>query len=426
MIKIIVPKADLIAKISFTIFIFFSFFPTDMPFQPTLQEIGAEEIGTSNITTQILYITLFLLSSIAAIPIFSKILSLIKKEKALSIFLLWALITTLWSDSPFVSFKRWFQIFTFFWIIIVYLSHFPNLKDLLNIIKQVICLYILITLFTVLAIPGAKDPGFHTWRGMAATKNNLGQIGIVLSIITLIIYQWESKRNQRYLALLLFFLSILITIETISSTSIISLFVFLFVSSIFYLKKQIFDRIGVGYFISFVLIISSLTLFIIVFYFVPQITDLIQGIFGKSETFLDRERLWQVVLWEISNHPFIGCGFQGFWVVDSPKVQLIYNSFIWLPIQGHNGYLDMINEVGIIGFVFFLYIIFRYIKISIQYDKINLWIWFIILPLISSITESILFRASDLNTRFLFISYIFLILQTNEKTQIVKLREFQI
>ena len=49
MYSIRIPRADLIAKISFSIFIFTTFFGTSLPFQQNMQEIGADEIGTSKI-----------------------------------------------------------------------------------------------------------------------------------------------------------------------------------------------------------------------------------------------------------------------------------------------------------------------------------------------------------------------------------------
>lgn len=418
MYRILIPKTDLIAKISFSIFIFVTFFGTALPFQNTMQEIGADEIGTSNVVNQILFITLFLMTTIAAIPVFNKIFSFIIKEKALIIFLIWALLTIAWSTNPLVSLKRWFQIFTIYWIIIVYFNYRPEIKNLIILIKPVIYVYILITIISVLFISGAKDPAFNAWRGLAATKNNLGQIGVILSVITFIIYRSEFNKINRFLSLLFFFLSIIITLGTFSSTSYIALFIFLLGSVIFYMINKIFYEIGTGKFVFFTLVITALTLFIIIFYFDPRVTDILQSLFGKEGSFSDRGRLWTILLLEIYNHPFLGCGFQGFWVVDSPKIQLLYNSFIWLPIQAHNGYLDMINEVGVIGLIFFFNIIYRYIKVAIKYKFLNLWAWFIILPLISSIMESLLFRASDLNTRYLFISYTLLMIHSNKSTKL--------
>jgi O-antigen ligase len=277
---------------------------------------------------------------------------------------------------------------------------------LLNLIKPIVYLYVFVTLTIVFTIPGAIDPVFGDWRGLTAHKNNLGQFGVILTVLSLMIYQNQKDNVKKYLALVFILLSIVITLGTYSSTSYTALFIFLLLSLIIYLIKGIFENTGVSNFLSIVLVLSSISVFAIVFYLYPQITDSIQGIFGKSETFYDRGKLWQTMLWRISEHPILGCGFQGFWVITSHKVQLIYNTFLWLPIQAHNGYLDIINEVGIVGFLLFVIIVIRFIIISVRDKKLDLWTWLVILPLIINITESTFFRSGQITFIFFMISYL--------------------
>ncbi len=411
MIKI--PKADLLAKISFIMLIFFSFFPSEIPFQSTLQERG--EIASSNVINQLIYSSLFLLSFLSFLSKPNEIFINAKKEKALIIFLLWALLTIIWSDYRDVSFKRWFQIFTYYFVILVYLTYEPSLNKILMILKKIVYPYLIISLLVVLAIPEAKDPAFGTWRGMSATKNNFGQLTVVATVFAFIIYHHENHYLKKNIALLFIFLAIALVIGSLSSTSYISLFVFFSLSFLFYLKNKIFVKIGAEYFLFFLTLIIGIITFILIFIFLPQIPDLIEGIFGKDEAFYDRGKLWKVMIWNISQHPLIGCGYQGFWVVESPKIQLLYTSFVWLPIQAHNGYLDLINEVGLIGLLLFLSIIIRYIIISYKKKNLDLWVWFVILPLIMNVTETTLFRPAHKTNVFLLLGYLVKILITKSK-----------
>lgn len=145
---------------------------------------------------------------------------------------------------------------------------------------------------------------------------------------------------------------------------------------------------------------------IILMVFVPEFTDLIQGIFGKSETFYDRGKLWTVMLWHISEHPIIGCGFQAFWTLENPKLLLLYQTFIWLPNQAHNGYLDVLNEIGVIGLALFLIMVFKNIFRSFKYQILTPWLWLLILPLISNVTESNFFRVGPVTPSFIILSYL--------------------
>lgn len=81
MYTIKIPRADIIAKISFAIFIFITFFGTSLPsFQAKMQEIGTEDIETSNIVNQIIYPILFFLSFIAFLSNTQSAISIIKRK----------------------------------------------------------------------------------------------------------------------------------------------------------------------------------------------------------------------------------------------------------------------------------------------------------------------------------------------------------
>jgi O-antigen ligase len=408
MFTVRIPRADLISKISFSIFIFTTFFGTALPFQQSMQETGADEIVTSNIVNQILYPALFFLSFIAFLPNGSKVIQIIKKEKFLTLFLVYTLISTFWSPYPLLSIKRWFQFFSYYFVIIVFLSYVRDVDTLLQIIKPIIYLYIFISLIAVLIIPQAHDPLFGTWRGLAPTKNNLGQIGLISTILSFIIFFNENIRLKKYIAFLIIFFSLVLTIGTFSSTTYTGLFIFLTITFLFEIKKQIFNRIGAGYFLFFFTLFTLLTLFVMIVVFFPEILDSFQSIFGKEGSFADRAKLWQVILFQIGLHPYFGCGFQGFWIIDSPTIELIYKAFVWLPVQAHNGYLDLLNETGIIGLGIFIIIIIKYIYLSIKNNNVSLWNWFIILPLIMNVTESVVIRVGNIVTVFFILAYLLL------------------
>ena len=58
----------------------------------------------------------------------------------------------------------------------------------------------------------------------------------------------------------------------------------------------------------------------------------------------------------ISEHPFFGIGYNGFWMDDGLSTAIV-DSLLWAPRQAHNGYLDIINELGFVGLGLFLLVI---------------------------------------------------------------------
>lgn len=407
MYRIRIPYSELLIKIAFFIFFFFTFFPTSEPFPPLRQELGVENMSESNVTNQAIKIGVFILTLLASIYKIDEIIAFIKREKFLFLLLFWSLLSIFWSDFAFVTFKRWFQIFLIYFLIITYLTYF-NESEALKILKAILYPYLLLTLIVVLAIPGAKDPAFNTWRGLSATKNTLGQIGVISSVLTLIFFIKEKSRIKKYIALLFFILSVVIVLGTFSSTSYIALFIFLSGSLLYWIKTKVFGRLGVHNSLLIYTYVTGILILIAVMVFVPEFTDFIQGIFGKSETFYDRGKLWSVMLWHASQHPILGCGFQAFWTLENPQLLLLYQTFVWLPNQAHNGYIDLINEIGIVGLILFIIMILKNIVRSFRYQLLTPWLWFLILPLISNVTESNFFRVGTITSNFIILSYLVL------------------
>lgn len=407
MYRIRIPYSELLIKTAFFIFFFFTLFPAGEPFPPPRQELGLENMNEGNVTNQLIKIVVFLLTAVASIYKIDEIISFIKKEKFLFLLLLWSFLSIFWSDFPIVTFKRWFQIFLIYFLIITFLTYYDE-NNLLKILKFILYPYLLLTLIVVLIIPEAKDPAFNTWRGFSSMKNTLGQVGVISSVITLTIYNKEFNRIKKNIALIFFMLSIIIVIGTFSSTSYIALFILLSGTSLYWLKTKVFGRLGVHNSLLVYTFTSGLLILILVMIFVPEFTDFIQGIFGKSESFYDRGKLWAVMLWHISDHPIIGCGFQAFWTLENPKLLLLYQTFVWLPNQAHNGYLDLLNEIGIIGLVLFLVMVLKNIFRSFKYQRLTPWLWLLILPLISNVTESIFFNVVTNVTSFVILSYLIL------------------
>lgn len=404
MYRIRIPYSELLIKTAFFLFFFFTLFPAGNPFPSTRQETGVENISETNPVNQFIKITVFILTFLASIYKFDEIINFIKREKFLAIFLLWALLSMFWSDFPFVTFKRWFQIFLIYFLIITFLTYFDE-KEVLKILKLILYPYLFLTLIVVLIIPEAKDPAFNTWRGFSATKNSLGQTGVISSVLTMILYLKEENGIKKKISMFFFLLSIIIIGGTFSSTSYIALVIFLTGSTLYYVKTKIFGRLGVTNSLFVYSFATGILLLITIMLFVPDFTDTVQGIFGKSETFYDRGKLWKVMLLHISLNPVIGCGFQAFWTLENPQLLLLYQTFVWLPNQAHNGYLDIINEVGIIGLIFFFIPIIKNIIRSIKNKIISMWCWFLILPIIINVTESNFFNVGSPTIIFIFLSY---------------------
>ena len=144
-------------------FTFFTFFGTRLPFQG----ISSEELfkgETTNIVNQILYVFLFLSSMIIVIKRFDTISLFIIREKYLSLFILLCLVSSIWSSYHIMSFKRSFQLLSVYLVVINALLFIEPLK-LLKVLKIIISLYLLVTVFSGLLISEAIDPPIRYLEG---------------------------------------------------------------------------------------------------------------------------------------------------------------------------------------------------------------------------------------------------------------------
>jgi O-antigen ligase len=89
--------------------------------------------------------------------------------------------------------------------------------------------------------------------------------------------------------------------------------------------------------------------------------ETILGAFGKSITLSGRTKLWAYAFNLGLEHPILGAGYRDFWTdrLTATFTQLFYwddareGMEFSGPGNGHNGYLDLFLELGLIGVVFY-------------------------------------------------------------------------
>ena len=408
-----------IAKISFVIFLFFAIFGTTLPFQPRVEEI--DEISTSNFVNQILFTLLFLISILLLIPKRNEFFLLIKKEKFLSLFLTWCFVSISWSNFSFVSFKRWFTLFTTVLVFFCFLLYVKSNTEIIKYFKIILYSYLTISIISVFIIPGATDPLFNTWRGLTPHKNHLGQMSLLSIIFCFIALKSSNSFKEKLVNYSMLFFSIILLIGSTSTTSVLSFLIFISIC-ILLIFDFIFKPLGVGNSFSIIFILSCLLIFIVLLLRAPELIELIPNAFGKDMTFTGRVKLWEYMLREVNKHLLLGTGYQGFWVNNfaNTDLMILYEEFVWLPLQSHNGYIDILNEVGMVGIIIFFLMIVYYIINLIKLQSPNRWYFFIIIILLINFQESNLFRPGIFaGTIFLF-SYLNLYAQLLQQDDVCK------
>ena len=70
---------------------------------------------------------------------------------------------------------------------------------------------------------------------------------------------------------------------------------------------------------------------------------------GKDPTLTGRTEIWTAVLAQVAQRPLTGFGFAAFWGKQSVPAQIIAKQTGWPAPEAHNGWLDLLAQVGGVG-----------------------------------------------------------------------------
>lgn len=98
---------------------------------------------------------------------------------------------------------------------------------------------------------------------------------------------------------------------------------------------------------------------------------------------------------------------------------MLYSTYVWLPRQANNGYIDILNELGIIGSMLFAFVLINYFVNLTRLKQEHLWRWFVFAMIIINVTESSILRPRSVTSVMFIFSYfaLFTDLLKSEKSE---------
>jgi len=267
------------------------------------------------------------------------------------LFFLYEGISCVWSDFPFISFRRWIKASGDFVMVFVLLSDPYPMRAITAAIKR--SGYVLIPL-SVLFIKYYQDWGrtIDNWgqsyyTGVTLDKNMFGYLlfayGLFFASALVCAFREDSlsratrRRDLVCYALLLAMVAWLTPLAN-SKTSLFAL-----ISGIAVILALQFSRIKRhlwSFLIAIVLIAAICNeLF--------SVNSAVLEASGRDASLTGRTGIWQTVLSEPIN-PLLGTGYTSFWLGE--RLQRIWNLYPNTPlIQAHNGYLEVYLNLGMVG-----------------------------------------------------------------------------
>ena len=182
--------------------------------------------------------------------------------------------------------------------------------------------------------------------GSFQTKNSLGEIMAIGAIVFFYTLNAEMFSQRRFLTIVFSLAGLLLCCGLLYLSQSRTAWITGMIGVMFCLITQLmFKRIAV------VIIICTAILLLLVPAVVLAMDQLgtIATMLGKDSTLTGRVDLWLLLPPYIMERPWFGHGLGAFWVLDSADVFSIWIAVDWQPPHAHNGWLDLLLELGVVG-----------------------------------------------------------------------------
>jgi len=275
-------------------------------------------------------------------------------------FLFFALLSVLWSDFPFVSFKRWFRDLGNYLVILVVVSD-PNPLEAARTLLRRFC-YLLIPLsillikyFPYLARQYEVWSGNAQFVGAATSKNMLGAVCLISGIFFFwdTVARWsdrKERRNKWIIRLNAAFVLMTLWLLNLSSSAtskvclVIGCLVIIAAYSGVVRRHPALLKVSIPTIFCLYLILA----------FGLGLSGQLAAQLGRDPTLTDRTIIWNTLL-SLHTNSLIGTGYESFWL--GPRLHRIWEVVGGIN-EAHNGYLDMYLNLGLIGVVFLVAFLF--------------------------------------------------------------------
>ncbi|MGZ4989444.1 MAG: O-antigen ligase family protein [Methylobacter sp.] len=256
-------------------------------------------------------------------------------------YLLLEIVSAIWSDVPAISLRRSMQQVLLLFCVV---TPFIMVVDWQEIVDKVCWIFAAVIIINVLTLPLLGVPDFG-YRGIYSQKNSLGQI-VTTGFFFFVYASVRHQRRLRWLYAALAMLAIGLCVVSHSKTSIGLMIVTPVLAGLIVSLSRIQDPLART--IAVVMCLNLAVAVAAASMLIPfGISDISEFIFHDT-TFTGRTKIWAFAGYYINQSPFLGYGFGSFWGVGD-ATRALGEGFIAGLLQAHNGYVDVVLEMGYVG-----------------------------------------------------------------------------
>lgn len=315
--------------------------------------------------------------AIAGVLVLSRLAGFRPVARRLNVFFIAFLVlvpaSALWSISQSDTVARFASLLSIVAVCAAFCSSQWYPRKFQDSLRPVITLLLLGSVVFVMVDPNLAvqhDTGVlqhGAWHGLTAQKNPFGALASFGLIFWL--HGWLTGKTHPGKAVLGGGLALFCLVMSRSSTSVIATF-FVVLFLLMLLRSPPGLRRYMPYLVSIFAIIV-VTYALAVLNLLPGSSLLlspITAITGKDLTFSERTEIWAIIEQHIRLAPLLGSGYGAYWigpVPTSPSYVFLGRMFFY-PTESHNGYLEIVNDLGYVGMICLIGYLAVYIRQALE------------------------------------------------------------
>jgi exopolysaccharide production protein ExoQ len=278
-----------------------------------------------------------------------------RNNRWLLVFFIYALISIVWSDFPFIAFKRWIKVLGHPIMVLIVLTEPYPIEAAKRLFKRLAFALVPLSICLIKYLP-QLGRGFDQWTGegfnggVAVNKNELGCTCMIFGIFffwnvlqALKIEDRKARRKEVILSGGIFALNLWLLMMASSATSLAMMI--LGIGVIWFVGLKFVNKRYVGAYL-----VTAILLFAATEPFLGIYATVVKGL-GRNLTLTGRTDLWMAVL-QLQKNPLLGTGFESFWL--GSRLEELWKMFWWCPLQAHNGYIEIYLNLGLVGILLYL------------------------------------------------------------------------
>ncbi|MGB5874828.1 MAG: O-antigen ligase family protein [Bacteroidota bacterium] len=370
-----------------------------------LLHVRDDDSQVARMLSIIFFTGLFALSYLYWARRISLLRELVSNQKLLVTIVAYCIVSVAWSSMQSTSIVRVMQLvgMTLLSATVVQMQVEDSGFSISALLRSATVVVSVVALFYVLLFPeqSISVDSEDRLQGPYSHPNTLAQMSAFAVAVWLPRLRFAQSPSSRVPALLILGIQVYLISVSGSATGLTSLFFLVLLAIILQLPSGISSGVRK-------LLIASICVVLPLWYLLTanspreDIVDPITEELGRDASLTGRLPLWYRLIagFQEEGRLLFGFGYGGFWAAEEgPAVDMLYGT--WTPQQAHNGYLDVLLQIGAVGLMLFLLFLFKVLRDAFRYASRNpgeglLYLYVVSIVLLQNFSETTFIRTVSL------------------------------